>query len=294
MVNGNILLDEEGLNLQKVKDNEKRGAVGRFCEMVDEANLEGDKLHYVYDSPCNIYSICFNPENSLCKLIGQRLFSQLQNVFGNVPHPVQNLEDFETKREPRTHGGFKFENCPSSDYVYDKATIIAWHEDWYFEHPDDIDWQKYNSVIWPRYDRTIEILRQELLKAGKNIPFEDKDVCNDFHEQLMKHQDERMRISSSIRIGSAICKANYYHREEELERLEADHGNNHAERIYSIKISLKYQFLSIDKQHGMLEFFDDKGNHQMELRFDGTQNKAGNADHSLQCVEEWKQKFNKR
>lgn len=59
MVNGNILLDEDGLNIQNIEDSKKRTAVGNFCEMIEEANAEGDTLHYMYDSPCNIYSILF-------------------------------------------------------------------------------------------------------------------------------------------------------------------------------------------------------------------------------------------
>lgn len=120
MVNGNILLDEDGLNIQNVKDCEKRAAVGNFCEMIGEATTEGDTLHYVYDSPCSIYSILYNPEDPHCKLIGQRLFNQLQVTFGNIPNAIQSSEEFETKSDPRTHGGYKYENCPSSNYVYDK------------------------------------------------------------------------------------------------------------------------------------------------------------------------------
>ena len=38
----------------------------------------------------------------------------------------------------------------------------------------------------------------------------------------------------------------------------------------------------------MLELCNDKGEHQMEIRFDGTKNKDGDAKHSLLCVTEWK------
>ena len=294
MVNGNILLDEDGLNIQNVKDCEKRTAVGNFCEMIEEANTEGDTLHYVYDSPCRIYSILYDPEDPHCKLIGQRLFNQLQVVFGNFPHSIHCLEEFETKREPKTHGGYKYENCPSSDYIYDKETINGWHDEWYIEHPEAIDWNKFNNALWPRYDRTIKILTQELLKVVEVIPSNDKDITNCFHEQIMKHLNERERISEAKKIGAAICEANYYHREKELEQLEAKQGNNHAELIYSIKKGNEYQFLSIDKQHGMLEWCNDNGEHQMEIRFDGTKNKDGDTSHSLLCVTEWKQKYNNR
>lgn len=290
MVNGNILLDEDGLNIQNIEDSKKRTAVGNFCEMIEEANAEGDTLHYMYDSPCNIYSILYDPENPHCKLIGQRLFSQLQTLFGNFPHAIHELKDFETKNEPRTHGGYKYENSPSSDYVYDKESINSWHDEWYNEHPETLDWNKFDNAIWPRYDRTIDVLKQEILKAGKDVPSNDEDIANLFHHEVMKLLDERARISKSRIIGDAICKANYYHREEELERLEVGYGNIHADRIYAIKKNGKYQFLSIDIQHGMFELCNDKGDHLGEFRFDGTPN--GNntieVDHGLRCINEWK------
>jgi len=293
MVNGNILLDEDGLDIQKIKDSEKRSAVGNFCKMIEEAHIEGDTLYYIYESPCNIYSILYDPEKPYCKLIGQKLFNELQNVFGNFPHAINSLEEFETTSEPRTHGGFKYENSPLSDYVYDKFTIDKWHNQWFWDNPDKIDWSKYNNAIWPRYDLTIKILSQELSEIIE-APSNGNDVANLFHEHVMKPLNERDLISKSQIIGGKICEANYYHRVKELEKLETDHGNKDATRIYSIKKDSKYQFLSIDTQHGMLELHNDKGDHQMEIRFDGTKNKDGEVDHSLQCVKEWKQKYNKK
>ena len=293
MVKGNIFLDEEGLKIQNVIANERISAVENFCVMREEAKKEGDIFHYKYDTSCSIYSIHYNSEDPHYKLIGQILLQRLKEAFGNFPNPVKSLDEFEAKSEPRTHGGYKYEKCPSSDYIYDKETINSWHAEWYFKHPEAIDWKKFNNDIWPRYDLTIEILKQELLKAGEDIPAKEKDIANCFHENIMKHLDERERISKAKKIGAAICEANYYHREVELEKLEAAHGNGQADLIYSIKKNDEFQFLSIDKQHGMLEWCDDKGNHQGEMRFDGSDNSRKEDDHSLQCVAEWKKKYKK-
>ena len=126
--------------------------------------------------------------------------------------------------------------------------------------------------------------KAEMKKVEKNIQrLEDAGVEAVYEEYVsVKQLSERLD-----------CEANLYQREVELEKLEADHGNKLAERIYSLKIGHKYQFLSIDKQHGMLELCDDKGDHQMEIRFDGTKNKDREVDHSLKCVKEWKKKHNK-
>lgn len=310
MVNGNILLDEDGLNIQNVKDSEKRSAVGNFCEMIEEAKKEGDTLHYIYDSPCNIYSILYDPEDPHCRLIGQRLFNQLQLVFGNFPHAIYSSEEFETKKEPRTHGGYKYENCPSSDYVYDYFSIEGWHFKWYYEHPDKIDWSKSNNVF-PRYDKAIEVLRKELQKLKDNpnsisgLNHFDKqylasteikkldahEVVSKFYSLIMDHKAESgEKISYAKEIGSKICELNYYHHEQELEDLNSD--NQQIVKIYSIKKDGRYQFLSIDKKHGRFELCDDTGAHLCELMFDGTAvENSQEANHSIPHIDEWKRTY---
>lgn len=318
MVNGNILLDECGLNIQNVKDSEKRTAVGNFCEMMEEANTEGDIFHYIYNSPCNIYSILYNQEDPCCKLISQKELQRLQNVFGNWPHAIDCLEEFETKREPRTHGGYKYENCPSSDYIYDKSTIDKWHNQWFKDNPDKINWKNTNGIM-PRRDRIIEILRQELIDCQNRIAPDgsnnlglphpkflrlkdtnwketnDDEIVSEHNEIIIRHQGERIKAYSE-KTGSLICSENYYHCETELSNLEKDHGNKKVSIIYSIKKEEKYQFISIDTAHGKFELCNDDGTHQGEIRFDGSSNgdDTQDNDHSLQCVTEWKQKYNKK
>ena len=300
MVNGNILLDEDGLNIQNVKDCEKRAAVGNFCEMIGEATTEGDTLHYVYDSPCSIYSILYNPEDPHCKLIGQRLFNQLQVTFGNIPNAIQSSEEFETKSDPRTHGGYKYENCPSSNYVYDKKTIIDWHNEWYIEHPEAIDWKKTNGIM-PRHDRIIEILRQELVDCQNRIPSDGTNNLGLPHPKFLKLKDTNWEETNDDEIVSGHNDIIIKHQGEkikaysELSDLEKDHGNKKVSIIYSIKKDGKYQFISIDTAHGKFELCNDDGTHQGEIRFDGSSNGDDTQDngHSLQCVTEWKQKYNK-
>ena len=313
MVNGNILLDEDGLNIQNVNDNEKRSAVGNFCEMIEESNTEGDTLHYIYDSPCNIYSILYDPKDPHCKLIGQRLFNQLQNVFGNIPHSIQSSKEFEAKSEPKTHGGYKYENCPSSDYVYDYVSIDHWHSKWYYEHPDKIDWSKSVNDIFHHYDKAITILRNELQKLKDNpnsirglehldkqylasVEIDNlnaKEVVSKFYSLIMNHKDESSeKISYAKEIGSKICELNYYHHEQELEDLNND--NQQIVKIYSIKKDDRYQFLSIDKKHGRFELCDNNGDHICELMFDGTSvEKSQEANHSILHIDDWKRTYHK-
>lgn len=313
MVNGNILLDEEGLDIQKIKDSEKRSAVGNFCKMIEEAHIEGDTLYYIYESPCNIYSILYDPEKPYCKLIGQKLFNEFQNVFGNFPHAINSLEEFETTSEPRTHGGFKYENSPLSDYVYDKSTIDKWHNQWFWDNPDKIDWSKSTNDVLPCYDKIIDILRKELQKLKESpdsinkLEHSDKkyiksvdldrleatQIVSKFYSLIMDHKDESgEKISYAKEIGSKICELNYYHNEKELEELNND--NPQIVKIYSIKKDNKYQFLSIDKRHGRFEWCDDKGDHICEVMFDGKPvENSQDVNHSISQIDNWKRIYKK-
>lgn len=172
----------------------------------------------------------------------------------------------------------------------------------------------WENEIFPYKSQNINIMKAELKKITENSanysPLErkdifrvqnnnykdDNDVVNCFHNLIVKHKSASSERIAYVKImGEKICKCNGYHREQELERLEEkEDGNNHAERIYSIKKKNgEFIFLCIDKQHGMLELCDDKGDHQGEVRFDGSLNKTAKPDHGLKCVAEWKRLNNR-
>jgi len=293
-VNGNIILDKKG-SFSNINQHNAEYAVYDFASMVKEADKSKDTLFYDSDEWFQFYAKIYSPKDPYWHGVGDIAYTLLLGVSNPVFKPIQveNVEEFESKPMPKIHGGFLCDGCSQENYVYDKQSINKWHDQWFLDNPDKIDWSKYNNAIWPRYDLTIKILSQELSEIIE-APSNGNDVANLFHEHVMKPLNERDLISKSQIIGGKICEANYYHRVKELEKLETDHGNKDATRIYSIKKDSKYQFLSIDTQHGMLELHNDKGDHQMEIRFDGTKNKDGEVDHSLQCVKEWKQKYDKK
>lgn len=301
-VEGSIFIDKEGIVFSKVK-GDAQSTIRRFYNMLLEAKDCKDKLYYVYSDEWEEFWLkSQNPSDKYWQGAGQ-IVSQLLFSYNNFvfqPFPIGKSELFNEKSLPRIHGGLEYEGCPSSEYIYDKPSIDAWHDNWLFNHPERIDWGEFRHKIWPRCDRTIAILREELEKNKKKlekekieIPVADEALVNVFHDYIMNHKSEIERISYAKDIGGKICKANYYHRETELEKLEEDYGNNHAEVIYSLKKDGKYIFLSVDKQHGMFELCDDKGDHVEEIRFDGSCNTGEDASHRLQCVAEWKRNYNK-
>lgn len=295
-VNGNILLVEEGA-FSKINPLNAENIIEDFAYMVKEADASKDALFYDSEEWEQFYANSYDPTSSCWDGIGDIAFSLLVNVSNPVFLPVGiDKGDFIKKSAPKIKGGFRYDASPTDgSYVYNKETIDEWHDSWFIGHPERIDWTIHKNEIWPRFDRTVEIMRDELKRKGMKIPQTDKGICTAFHESVMKPLDERERISLSKTISEKVCKANYYQRESELEKLEATHGNSRAEMIFSIKKDGKYQFLSVDKQHGMLELCDDKGQHKGEWRFDGTSNgkDTEETDHGLRCVAEWKRIYNK-
>lgn len=295
-IGGNVLMGEKG-SFAHVKPQDAQHAICGFASMVQTADYCKDSLYYEGEEWADFYARGYEAKEEFWKKAGQIaytiLFMQSNPIF------INNLDEYNAKPEPKVSGGFEYEGCPNN-YVYDKDSIETWHDNWLFNHPERIDWDEFRHSIWPRFDRTLAILREELEKNKEKlekekiaIPKTDDALVNVFHDYVMNHKSEVERISYAKDIGGKICNANYYHRETELEQLERNHGNNHAEVIYSIKKDGQYIFLSVDKQHGMFELCDDKGDHVEEIRFDGSRNTGKDASHRLQCVAEWKRNYNK-
>lgn len=293
MKRGNVFIDKEGTDISRITITERNRVLHDYYVMREKADSNDDQFFFVNAQEWeNFYLNIWDPDNPYWEGVDMTYITSLQN--GSYPlKMIDNISDFDLLQEPKSHGGYGYENHPLTDYVHNIVTWEDWHLMWNLEHQDEPEAEALYNGIWPCIDRVLEILCSELKKSNIAVPSEPKEIANAFHEQKMKHLDGREIISEAKRIGAKICEANLYHREVELEKYEADHGNKHAERIYSLKIGNQYQFLSIDKKHGMLELCNDKGDHQMEIRFDGTKNKDGDASHRLQCVEEWKRKYNK-
>ena len=293
MVKGNIFLDKEGINVSNIQVPDRNNVLTEFYIMRERARINGDSFFYVNTKEFEDFNEkVWSSDDPYWEGVEQGIIASIQNDF-ITPILINDITEFDVKPEPRTHGGYGYYEHPVIGYVHNINTWEDWHYKWNLEHPDEPEADALHNGIWICFERVLAILSYELKKLKIPVHLNPQTIVNDFHEQKMKHLDARERISESKRIGAKICEANLYQHEVELEKLEADHGNKLAERVYSLKIGNKYQFLSIDKQHGMLELCDDKGDHQMEIRFDGTKNKDREVDHSLKCVKEWKKKYNK-
>lgn len=291
MSKGNIFIDGKDIDVSKIDVGQRNQVLSDFFEMSCCAESNGDDFYRVNEQEWDVFYNTLYTE-PYWEGVSANIINGLQNNF-RQPVLLGIKKDFCQKPDPKTNGGLEYNGHPSTNYIFDIKTWRKWHYDWLCCHPECIVWGK--NVLWPRLDLVICILKEELKKHNLSIPKKDIDVGNAFYEGIMKHLNERDLYSYATDIGSKICGFNYYHRETELEKLEQHNGNVKAKTIFSIKKNNKYQFLSIDTQHGMLELCDDNGNHLGEYRFDGTPNgqNTQETDHSLMCVNEWKRIYKK-
>lgn len=293
-VGGSIFIDSKGAGFLVRGEGNVDLVAKDFVEMRQEAERCCDKLYYVYDEDWGVFFEWFySPYPVISSNLSQVALQML--IDSNISSLTQLSKetDFGEKSEPRTNGGFRCEGIYDEEFVCDRISIQKWHYKWFLEHPDKIDWTESQNTVFPCYVATHDILRTELQKKQVRLNIHSKNVTNYFYDFIVKVMSPNERISYSKELGSAICRANYYKRESELERLEQKHGNNKAKVIFSILKDGKYQFISIDTQHCMFELCDEKGDHIAELRFDGSFNGTNTREvnHGLCCVNEWKQKI---
>lgn len=182
-VEGSIFIDNEGIVFSKVK-GDAQSAIRCFYDMLQEAKDCKDKFYYVYSKEWEEFWL--NSQNVYDKywqgagqIASQLLFSYSNFVF--QPIKIDNSGLFNKNPLPRTHGGFEYERCPSSDYIYDKPSIDAWHDQWFINNLDKIDWTNTNGIM-PRRERIIAILRNKLSDLKKQrqskITITSRDYTN--------------------------------------------------------------------------------------------------------------------
>lgn len=314
MVKGNIFIDKEGINVRNIIVVDRNSVISDYILMREKSLENGDSFFYVNAQEWEeFYVNVWDENNPYWEGVEQRYIGMLQNDSFHHQTMIDDITEFDSEMEPKTHGGFGYNGHPIVEYIYNFETWKNWRDKWCLEHPEFIDWDNSNG-IFPFYIETIKILADELknlkesVERGSNelglthkdrmymmsIDIDDMDsktIVDDFYRLIMKHKaQDGERISYAKEIGTKICKLNYYHHELMLEKMEREKGNYKAEVIFSIRKKDKYQFISVDIQHGMFEVCDDMGNHKGEFRFDGSPNGENTIepDHGLHCVEEWK------
>lgn len=300
-IKGHLLVTEVGLETLSIDKAERDKCVLDFFIMKESAEREHDRFYALESLYSHTFSYgLFYPnfanltweEFHSCKAfegISQTTHQLITGVCQNLGFKtIDSRIDFDSLSEPKTEAGFK--NNTQTNLVHNFASWENWHNEWYRNHQDKIDWSLANNAWMPRPDKIISILRDELKrnldsKTVNNIA--DTDVPLAFHDKVMRKQGDRIHAYANS-VGTAICIANYYKEEPELSSME-QRANGSLRKIFSIiNLHGKQQFISIDFVHGMFEFLDENGIHLGEYHFDGTSNSPSDLNHSFRCINQWR------
>ena len=244
MKSGNIFIDKEGTDISKIEVKKRNQVLHDYYVMREEAEENNDKFFFVNaqeweDFFCNIWS----SDNPYWEGVDMTYITSLQACA----YPQKLIDDisvFESMLEPKSHGGYGYKGHPSTNYVHNQETWEKWHSEFYYEHPEEIDWSGTNGVM-PCRKKIIEILLKELLDLQacldpngsnnlglphpkflklKNTNWKNANcetIISEHNDIIIRHQGETLKAYSE-KTGALICSVNYYHREIELEELEIE------------------------------------------------------------------------
>lgn len=314
-VKGSLLVTVDGMEVANIEESQRDKAIRDFYEMKFHAERCHDCFYALSDLFSHTFSFgnfytgflfkswpAFHADRTL-SCISQNTYQLILSFSQCLKLPsLESEEAFQEKEKPLAHSGY---SNPQNyhDFVSCKKDWEEWHKRWYTAHPQDIDWSSASNSLFPRQDLIRDILRREILLKFcescsrdeallKLNEIKDDEVANVFHEQVMKHQGDRIE-GYAFGIGEEICLSNYYSYEPELSDMERQFAKS-MRAVYSlINKNGVIQFVSIDFKHGMFEFHDENGTHIGEFRFDGTYNSTPEKDHSLKCIDEWRRKLGK-
>ena len=300
---GHILLLSEGLETSAISIEDRDHSIEDFFTMRKEAMEQGDVFYAEESLFAHHFSFGdfypgfidmdwnhFSNTESL-KGISQTIYQLYLLAFWEKPCLVSIGNDkFEAFRHSCS-AGYNVPQKPDN-YIYDRITRYRWHEEWYSNHQDQIQWDEpgqMQSHIFPCLERTLDILREELICHNIPVSEDPEQVVIDFHDKVMRHKGPEIHAYAS-EIGTKVCLANYYKEEQTLSTMERRKCGSLRKIFSLVTPNNKKHFLSIDFKHGMFELLDGKGCHIKEIHFDGSDNKAGSPeDHSLQTFDEWNQ-----
>ena len=239
MKSGNIFIDKEGTDISKIEVSKRNQVLYDYYVMREEAANNNDKFFYMNAQEwVDFYNNVWSPNNPYWEGVDMTYITALQ-ACAYPQALIDDMSDFDVKLEPKSHGGYGYEGHPMKGYVHNSVTWEKWHNEYYLEHPGDIDWEGTNGIM-PCRDKVIEILRKELIDLqgrinsnGNNdlgLPHKKlltlketnwndancETIVSEHNDIVIKHQGERIKAYAE-EIGSLICSANFYHREKELE-----------------------------------------------------------------------------
>lgn len=196
---------------------------------------------------------------------------------------IQDIEreDFVLIKGNKGFAGFDYS---SPDIPYDYVKCVAswynWRIKWMAHHPEDIKWTDDNFLPNKHYSNLI--LREELEKVKGR--FDRSRYVDLFYEHVMKPKKAGGEKEGYIReIGTRLCQANYYTYDREVSDKNKERSGYGVLRVIFSIIGRqgKKQYISLDFEKGMFEYYDYLGRHMGEYRFDGSNNKRAERSHDI-------------
>lgn len=299
---GNLFLILESFETSNIPQNLRDRIFINFCDAVKfikayPDNLFGSADLYIHNfSYGNFYKLLFGAWPDIknipsLKGLSSTAVSYFHQIMFDKPglfKLIDSKNDFDVQFSESNYGysGFDGDGYPSP-YIKCRDSWINWKCDWLKENQGEILWDKANDNFLPNKDFSNEILKEEVIKHGAHhkLSQNNNSFSVTFYEEVLKKKAPHEKEAYIKNVGCRIVKMNYYKFEIGLTRKERNSAGGSLRAIFSlIGKNGTTQYISIDHKHGMFEYYDCRGIHQGEFRFDGTPNKPANSTHNLKSL----------
>lgn len=264
---GNIRIIRQGMDFTNLPQGRGNKALVDFLDMKIKAESAQDRLYTLkstsYDFIVKFYAQPWSP--NAYPGISQITYQLFSISCFQRPNPfitIDNNSDFDRLPDPKTNGGFEISSLPRQ-YIHNIASWQRWRIDFFSHHQDQIDWSQAENDLLPEPQITKEIIQQELKNNNIKVT-----PTQELHKLILLN-GPGAKEACIDRIGTEICLANYYIEEKKLSSREQQRRRS-LRKIFSIIRDGHKQYISLDFEKGVFEFFNEYGIHQGEYYFNGS------------------------
>ena len=310
-----------GMNLEEVESSKRDAEMNILFNLLDEFHEHGLKPRCENGMESHEYSFGFlidflydSYDNVKKWDIKNKTFQRMQPTLMSNPGIFREIDEDAWKQKSGFKNDCGFQSIDKGNHF--SGDIPTWHanrESYYRLNQHEIDWDGRNSIdlsFLPNRHRSDFLLFKEITgfvlysiekeadKQGLTIE-EFKKKFPDRYNKLMNILNENVAVAFhrdvindkngtiaalADRIGSDICKINFYTYEDQLTKNERK-ATGARRKIFSlINKNGEKQYISIDFAHGMFEFHDKNGTHLGEYRFNGMFNSVAESSHNFKTL----------